>query len=88
MASYKVGRGVEEPAWTNHLGSLVRRTQATVLPVFFPGSNSALFHAAGLVHPRLRTGLLLRELNNRASTSVPMHVGNPIPFLPSEEIRG
>lgn len=80
VASYKVGRGVEEPPWTEHLGSLVRRTQATVLPVFFPGSNSALFHAAGLIHPRLRTSLLLREFNKRQGTAVPMRVGHPISY--------
>jgi putative hemolysin len=80
VASYKPGRGLDEPAWSNHVGSLVRRTQATVLPVYFPGSNSALFHAAGLIHPRLRTSLLLREFCNRANTPVPMRVGNPIPY--------
>lgn len=80
VASYKPGRGIDEPAWTNHVGSLVRRTQATVLPVYFPGSNSALFHAAGMIHPRLRTSLLLREFCNRASTPVPMRVGQPIPY--------
>ncbi len=80
VASYKPGRGLDEPKWSNHLGSLVRRTQATVLPVYFPGSNSALFHAAGLIHPRLRTSLLLREFCNRANTVVPMCVGQPIPY--------
>ncbi|MBL9133161.1 MAG: lysophospholipid acyltransferase family protein [Verrucomicrobiaceae bacterium] len=80
VASYKPGRGVEEPAWTSHLGSLVRRTQATVLPVYFPGSNSALFHTAGLIHPRLRTGLLLREFNKREGTTISMRVGHAIPF--------
>lgn len=80
VASYKPGRGLDEPKWSNHLGSLVRRTQATVLPVYFPGSNSALFHAAGLIHPRLRTSLLLREFCNRANTAVPMRVGQPIPY--------
>ncbi|MCX6852904.1 MAG: lysophospholipid acyltransferase family protein [Verrucomicrobia bacterium] len=80
VASYKPGRGVDEPAWSNHVGSLVRRTQATVLPVYFPGSNSALFHAAGMIHPRLRTGLLLREFCNRANTPVQMNVGQPIPY--------
>jgi putative hemolysin len=80
VASYKPGRGVDEPAWSTHIGSLVRRTQATVLPVYFPGSNSALFHAAGLIHPRLRTGLLLREFCIREGTRVPMRVGHPIPY--------
>ena len=80
VASYKPGRGLDEPAWSTHLGSLVRRTQATVLPVYFPGSNSTLFHAAGLIHPRLRTSLLLREFCNREGSTVPMSVGHPIPY--------
>lgn len=80
VAAYKMGRGLEEPAWTNHVGSLVRRTQATVLPVYFPGANGALFHAAGLIHPRLRTAMLLREFCKREGTAVPMRVGHPIPF--------
>ncbi len=80
VSRYRPGRGIEDPAWSSHVGSLVRRTQATVLPVFFPGRNSALFHAAGLIHPRLRTGLLLREFCNQSGTRTPMRVGVPIPF--------
>ncbi|MDZ4290005.1 MAG: GNAT family N-acyltransferase, partial [Prosthecobacter sp.] len=80
VAAYKPGRGVEEAPWSNHVGSLVRRTQASVLPVFFPGRNGLLFHAAGLVHPRLRTGLLLREFQNQHGLSPEMRVGMPMPF--------
>jgi len=80
VSHYRPGRGIEDPVWSSHVGSLVRRTQATVLPVFFPGRNSALFHAAGLIHPRLRTGLLLREFCNQRGTRAPMRVGTPLPF--------
>lgn len=80
VAGYKPGSGIAEPVWSNHVGSLVRRTQATVLPVFFPGRNSATFHAAGLIHPRLRTGMLLREFCNKRGSTVEMRVGNAITF--------
>lgn len=80
VAHYKPGRGVQESPWSSHVGALVRRTQATVLPVYFDGRNSAMFHAAGLVHPVLRTGLLFRELFKRSRESVEMRVGQPIPF--------
>ncbi|MEN3940598.1 GNAT family N-acyltransferase [Prosthecobacter sp. SYSU 5D2] len=80
VAGYKAGTGIKEPEWSTHVGALVRRTKATVLPVFFPGGNSALFHAAGLVHPRLRTGMLLREFCNKRGSRVPMRVGAAIPF--------
>jgi putative hemolysin len=80
VARYRPGRGIEDPAWSNHVGSLVRRTRAAVLPVYFPGRNSAIFHTAGLLHPRLRTGLLLREFCNKRGRRVPMRVGATISF--------
>lgn len=80
VAGYKAGVGIKEPDWSSHVGSLVRRTKATVLPVFFPGGNSTLFHAVGLLHPRLRTGLLLREFCNKRDSQVTMRVGMPISF--------
>jgi len=80
VSAYRPGKGIEEAPWTNHVGALVRRTQATVLPVYFPGSNSSLFHAAGIIHPRLRTGLILREFCQQRDSKVEMRVGMPIPF--------
>ncbi len=80
VAHYKVGRGVEESPWSSHVGALVRRTKATVLPVFFEGQNSALFHAAGLLHPLLRTGLIFRELFRRSRDAVLVKVGQPISY--------
>lgn len=80
VSRWRPGRGIEDPVWSSHVASLVRRTRATVLPVFFPGRNSALFHAAGAVHPRLRTGLLLREFCNKRGARVEMRVGTPMAF--------
>ena len=80
VAHWQPGLGIHEGPWHRHVGALVQRGGAAVLPVFFSGANSPLFHAAGLVHPRLRTGLLLRELFHRPQSPVTMHVGAPIPF--------
>lgn len=80
VAHYKPGRGIQESPWSSHVGALVRRTQATVLPVFFPGQNGMLFHAAGLLDKRLRTGLLVREFLGRKHAPTEIRVGQPIPF--------
>jgi putative hemolysin len=80
VAHYKMGRGVEESPWSSHVGALVRRTKATVLPVYFEGHNSPLFHAAGMLHPLARTGLIFRELFQRCKEPVQVKVGQPIPF--------
>src|SRR5262249_31782523 len=51
-------RRVVDPAWSPSVARLIRRADATSVPLFIPGRNGALFQAAGLVHPALRTALL------------------------------
>lgn len=80
VAHYKPGRGIQESPWSPHLGALVHKTQATVLPVFFPGHNGMIFQAAGLLNKKLRTGLLLREFLGRKHAPTEMRVGQPIPY--------
>jgi len=72
-------RGVLDPPWSPHVASIARRTGATVVPVFISGRNSALFQALGLVHPMFRTALLARELANKSSQEIDIHIGTPIP---------
>lgn len=53
---------ITDPPWSPHVAALVRLSGARVVPIFFPGRNSLLFNLMGLVHPRLRTLMLAREL--------------------------
>jgi putative hemolysin len=73
-------RRAEDPPWLPTAASLVRRARCPVVPVFFPGSNRWTFHALGLLHPRLRTALLGREMLHRRGRSIEARVGSPIPF--------
>lgn len=71
---------VTDPEWSRNLASLARKTGASILPIYFYGRNSAFFQMAGLLHPRLRTLLLMRELVRKAKReTVRMRVGSPIP---------
>ncbi len=76
---WKTGR-VADPAWSPHVAAIARRTRAAVLPVYFPGQNSLLFQLLGLLHPRIRTALLPRELMNKAGRRVRLFVGKAIPW--------
>jgi len=71
-------RTVLEASWSRSVGTLVRRSGATLVPLFFPGRNSLLFQAAGLIHPRLRTALLVRELLNKRGRILSAVPGRPI----------
>jgi putative hemolysin len=81
VASFRWKKGrVADPAWSLHVAAIARRTRAAVLPVFFPGRNSLLFQLLGVLHPRLRTALLPRELMNKAGRRVRLFVGKAIPW--------
>lgn len=67
-----------EAQWHESLGRLALSTRAVVLPVFLEGRNSPLFHAAGRIHPLLRTALLGRELLNKRGTKIRLFVGQPL----------
>ncbi|MCE5271179.1 lysophospholipid acyltransferase family protein [bacterium] len=76
-----------ERVWSQHIGALVRHSQATVTPVYFPGRNSALFNLLGLLDPRLRTAMLPRELVNKRNRRLSVLVGRPIPWSRLEQFE-
>ncbi|MGH9593155.1 MAG: lysophospholipid acyltransferase family protein, partial [Bryobacteraceae bacterium] len=73
----RTGR-VTEPSWNHAVARLVRITSAVSVPVFVHGTNSTSFHLAGLIHHRLRTILLPRELLNKRGRTLDLSIGNPI----------
>ncbi|MBD3401893.1 GNAT family N-acetyltransferase [candidate division GN15 bacterium] len=81
-------RHVSDPNWSPTVARLVRLTDAPVVPVYFDGTNSPLFHAAGLVHPRLRTALLPRELLNKSDRCLTVRIGSPISSQTLNSISG
>lgn len=70
---------IADPSWSETVARLIRITGAATLPVFIHGANGPLFQMAGLVHPRLRTALLPRELLNKKNKTVSLSIGAPIP---------
>jgi putative hemolysin len=71
-------RRVIDPPWNEAVIALARKNSATVLPMYFAGSNGPLFQMAGLIHPRLRTALLPREFLNKRDRRCTVHIGPPI----------
>ncbi len=71
---------VTDPAWNRHVAALVRKSGATVVPVYFSGHNSFLFQLAGLLSAAFRTALLGCETVNKAGRKLHLRIGRPIPF--------
>lgn len=68
---------LKDGRWDSSIARLARLCDATVVPVHFSGRNSALFCAAGLLHPIVKTVLLPRELLNKRNTTLRMRIGRP-----------
>lgn len=71
---------ISDPTWNESVARIIRLTKAPVVPIFFEGRNSIFFQIVGLIHPRLRTLLLAREMLNKTHQIVPIHIGSQIPF--------
>jgi putative hemolysin len=69
---------IADPAWNENVARMVQISGAASVPVFFHGTNGPGFHFAGLIHPRIRTALLGRELLNKRGRTLRVSVGRPI----------
>ncbi len=73
-------RTVTDPEWNTSIARIVRRTEAPVQPIYFDGFNGAIFQIMGLIHPRLRTAMLPKELLNKRDKKIDIRIGKPIPY--------
>lgn len=71
---------ITDPQWSNTVARLIKITQATVTPVYFNGQNSNWFQWLGLIHPRLRTLMLFRELLNKQESAITIRIGKTISY--------
>ena len=67
----------EELPWKLFTARLIQKSSATVLPVYFEGQNSPLFHFASRYSLSIRLALLVSEFRHRVGKPMHMHVGMP-----------
>ncbi len=85
-------KSIVEPVWQSLCGRLARGADVKAIPMYFKGTNSFWFHAAGCVHPLLRTLLLPRELGKRKNSTIRYVVGKAVdsgllPAMPNDAAR-
>lgn len=71
-------RKVSDYPWNRFAGRLVRKTGATVLPLYVDAYNSRMFYTLALMHRFLRTAMLPRELANKGSQTLRVVTGELI----------
>ncbi len=67
-----------EGEWNVFTAQLIRRSGATVVPMFFPGQNSRAYQIANKLSPMLRQGLLLHEIVHSLNKPQGPVVGHPL----------
>ncbi len=78
-AARPFGRAEELP-WKTFTARMIRSSRATVLPLYFAGQNSWLFHLVSRYSLTLRLSLLVREFRRILGSAISARVGKPIPY--------
>ncbi len=71
-------RRVDDPVWSPQVVRMARKVGASILPLRIEGRNSGLFQSLGLVHPKVRTMLLLREFLYHRGKVIRLRTANPV----------
>ena len=69
---------VVDAPWTTFAAKIIREAEATVVPVFFHGTNSRKFHIASHLAEPFRMALLIHEALSKFGESIKVAVGEPI----------
>ena len=75
---YPHSTGITDKKWQYSVLKFIRNAGVPVVPVYFEGTNSTIFHLLGLLHPMLRTAKLPSELLNKKNKTIHIRIGNPI----------
>jgi len=72
--------------WKQFVSKLIIKTKSPVLPSFFEGQNSQLYHIANKMGQTFRYSLLMHELTRKIGDTINLHFGRVIPFSEFEKI--
>lgn len=79
VSTYQPGsRIISDREWSTSAIRFIKNAEVPVIPAYFHGSNSWLFHVMGRVHPILRTAKIPSELLNKQNDVISLHVGSAI----------
>lgn len=80
------GRAVELP-WKLFTARMVQMSKAQVLPLYFEGQCSPLFHFASKFSATIRLSLMIREFRNCVGKPLRVHIGEIIAYDVLQEIK-
>ena len=82
----KLNTKANDGDWKQFVSKLIIKTQSPVLPSYFEGQNSQLYHIANKMGQTFRYSLLMHELIRKMGDTIYIHFGAVIPFLEFKNI--
>lgn len=80
VSSYQVKEmRITDRQWQKSSIKFIKTAGVPVIPVYFQGSNSAMFHFLGYIHPILRTAKLPSEILNKSNQNINIVFRKQIP---------
>ena len=76
----------DDGEWKQWVSKLVLKTKSPVLPIFFDGQNSQLYHIAYKIGQTFRYSLCMYELKRKIGDDIYMYFGSLISFEKLEKI--
>ena len=73
-------QGVRDTHWHSGFLRMARHAKAPILPIFIDAKNSPLFYGVSMIYKPLATALLVKEMFNQRRKSLPMRIGELIPY--------
>lgn len=72
---YKGQTSIQDRPWSLRSMELLQTAQVPVIPIYFHGRNSWMFHLLGKIHPLLRTLRIPTELYKKKNSTIKMSIG-------------
>jgi putative hemolysin len=69
---------IADKKWASSVIKIVRNAKVPVIPLFFDGRNSRVFHLLGMIHANLRTLALPAEMLRKKGEVIRLKIGKPI----------
>tara|TARA_Y100001970_G_scaffold228953_1_gene283785 strand:- start:504 stop:1349 length:846 start_codon:yes stop_codon:yes gene_type:complete len=85
-ANLKFSTKADDGEWKQFVSKLVVKTKSPVLPSYFEGQNSQLYHIANKMGQTFRYSLLMYELTRKIGDTINLHFGKVIPFSDFEKV--
>jgi putative hemolysin len=78
LSTYGTFDSITDQVWQFPIVKFVKKARVPVVPAYFQGTNSRLFHFFAKIHPSLRQVRLPSELLSKKHKTIKLRIGTPI----------